>query len=384
MLSPLAALVALSLCTGLVAAAARPCVENINGVWSFPDELEKVGACKVCSADGTRCEQCWEFFSMNAAGDCVSCDATKVPSGSTLTCLSCKGDDPSYCYDCGGRFLLREEEDDVEGYYADGNGNCIQCPTPGCTECQNVTGVCLQCQPGYGYVDGACQKCKQGDRVERTDGVTTIGPLCENCDGDINSCKRCLSGYFFDPAAAACMPCMAGCTRCESAEECSDCEFASFFLDPASGKCVQCPPNCNECSAANQCSRCESGYTNVTNDGSACAPCTDTMCSACPEGVDKCSGCSQSGYGPDPTTTRCVACTMPNCSNCGSSAAACTECGPGFLLEGATATCVPCKVQNCSGCRISSATGQEECAYCADGYMLSTNGNPTTCVPAAA
>lgn len=65
------------------------------------------------------------------------------------------------------------------------------------------------------------------------------------------------------------------------------------------------------------------------------------MCSACPEGVDKCSGCSQSGYGPDPTTTRCVACTMPNCSNCGSSAAACTVCGPGFLLEGATATCVP-------------------------------------------
>lgn len=110
----------------------------------------------------------------------------------------------------------------MEGYYADGNGNCIQvswhagpghgaaavllklcwslpnepqprpsisphlphmqCPTPGCTECQNVTGVCLQCQPGYGYVDGACQKCKQGDRVEQTDeggGVTMIGPLCE-------------------------------------------------------------------------------------------------------------------------------------------------------------------------------------------------------------
>lgn len=58
----------------------------------------------------------------------------------------------------------------------------MQCPTPGCTECQNVTGVCLQCQLGYGYVDGACQKCKQGDSVEQTDEggwVTTIGPLCE-------------------------------------------------------------------------------------------------------------------------------------------------------------------------------------------------------------
>ncbi len=58
-----------------------------------------------------------------------------------------------------------------------------QCPTPHCAECQNVTGVCLQCEPGYGLVGGGCQKCKQGDRVEQTDsegfGVTTILPLCE-------------------------------------------------------------------------------------------------------------------------------------------------------------------------------------------------------------
>lgn len=32
--------------------------------------------------------------------------------------------------------------------------------------------------------------------------------------------------------------CIAGCRRCDSAEECIDCDSASF-KDPASGKCVQ-------------------------------------------------------------------------------------------------------------------------------------------------
>ncbi|PRW32514.1 transmembrane [Chlorella sorokiniana] len=276
--------------TGAAAAAPRPCVENINGVWSDQEELNRVGACKVCSADGTRCEQCWEFFSMNATGDCVPCKSTKTPTGTVLTCISCKGDDPSLCYNCGGRSLVREEEDDVTGYYANESGKCIQCPTPGCTECQNITGVCLQCEPGYGYVDGSCQKCKQGDRIEQTDvegdvtQVTSISPLCENL---------------------------------------------------------------------------------------------------CREGVDKCTQCSELGFGPDPTTARCVACTTPNCADCGNSAAACTKCGPGFVLEGATTTCVPCKVQHCSWCRVSSQTGQEECESCMDGYTSSVvNADPiTACVP---
>ncbi|KAI7838909.1 hypothetical protein COHA_007315 [Chlorella ohadii] len=342
---PLVALLAL-LGTDMAAAAPNLCVANQNGVWSDQEELDRVGACKVCSADGTRCEQCWEFFSMNSSGDCVPCKATEYGegTGAALTCISCKADDPSHCYNCGGRFLLREEPDDFQGFYADANGKCIQCPTPHCAECQNVTGVCLQCEPGYGLV-----------------------------------------GFFFDPAAAACTPCKAGCARCESADECSGCDYG-YLPDPATGQCAPCPSNCQECSAANQCSQCKSGHTNVTTDGSACAACADPLCSFCAEGVDKCTSCSENGFGPDPATKRCVACTTPNCSSCSDSAATCTECGPGYVLDGATGACEPCKVQNCSWCRISSQTGQEECESCLNGYTSSVaNADPiTACVPGSA
>lgn len=58
----------------------------------------------------------------------MQCEGTDLPDGgTTMTCLSCNGDDPKFCYDCGGRPLLREEPwDDFEGYYADGTGLCIQ------------------------------------------------------------------------------------------------------------------------------------------------------------------------------------------------------------------------------------------------------------------
>lgn len=218
-------------------------------------------------------------------------------------------------------------------------------------------------------------------------------------------------------AACPCVQCMDNCGSCTSADSCDECQSGAFF-DPATRACVQvpplppahllpepaswlqrppcslpislsirapchlqCAPNCSECTSLQQCSMCEPGHTNVTTDGSVCSPCTESMCSSCPKGVDQCSSCQESGFGPD-STGRCVACTVERCSDCGESSTTCTNCSPGYLLDGASGSCAPCKVQNCSACRLDG--GQEVCDICGDGYE-SPEVNPpfTECFPAS-
>lgn len=134
----------------------------------------------------------------------AQCASVNFGDTELATCLSCKPDDPSYCYDCNGRVFLREDAADWEAFYADGNGRCLrasawvlraargpagwgtgagqlcclrpdgcphiwplprprpQCPDPYCSECQTGTGACKECRLGYGLVNGTCQACKQG------------------------------------------------------------------------------------------------------------------------------------------------------------------------------------------------------------------------------
>lgn len=55
--------------------------------------------CKNCTADGSRCEVCWEDFGLTKSGECVKC-LPKLKEGGTLptvVCTSCDGDVPDIC-----------------------------------------------------------------------------------------------------------------------------------------------------------------------------------------------------------------------------------------------------------------------------------------------
>lgn len=59
----------------------NPCVESLDGVFASEEDLQAVGACKQCAADGSSCQECWPFFSLSASGDCI-------PVRCTLACQS--------------------------------------------------------------------------------------------------------------------------------------------------------------------------------------------------------------------------------------------------------------------------------------------------------
>ncbi len=59
--------------------------------------------CKACTADGARCEACWEGWGLTKSGECKQClpklrlDAYGNMDMPASLCTSCDGDAPDIC-----------------------------------------------------------------------------------------------------------------------------------------------------------------------------------------------------------------------------------------------------------------------------------------------
>ncbi|PRW59821.1 REJ domain [Chlorella sorokiniana] len=295
----LGALLALS-CAGAAQAA---CVADPD--YGYGDGSS---GCKNCTADGARCETCWEGWGLTKSGECKECLPKLKVDGSmsraTSVCTSCDGDAPDICTACGpfcntpgcfGYFLPEVKA----GVY------CTPCPISGCADCKDLTGNCIECRPGLGLVDGECRGCRDED--------------CKTCDGNLSKCTECRQPkpMFWE----------------------------GLYLD-AAGKCTKCPSGCREC--------------NLTADGKGCELCADGS-------ADKCQSCLL-GYTLNSATQQCepVACKVAGCLSCEDDASRCDPeigCGAGKWYDEASNTCSPCS----EGCADCSKFG---CGRCSDGYWM--------------
>jgi hypothetical protein len=116
------------------------------------------------------------------------------------------------------------------------HGNCLN------TECQDDTGYCIQCKPGfYGF---QCQhNCS----------------LCENERCDLRICSSgCTTGYYEYKTGidTMCQNCPTNCKHCKDGKTCYICNNG-FYLYKFYGNvyCVQCPDcviqGCNQCQIHN-------------------------------------------------------------------------------------------------------------------------------------
>jgi hypothetical protein len=246
------------------------------------------GECGVANCIGClsgTCTQCEDgyFLSSNLCTPCVdpqcrtctssSCSLCKAgyyvqfPSKncapcSQLNCLNC--DSNANCNTC------------MQGYFPVANDDGVRlCQNCGdsCSVCANAS-VCQQCQQGSFLVrvgaEAFCQSCganlcatcdqegncltclnnsyvhtdpDSGDRRCFPCG----SPNCLTCEGTLDLCTTCRTGYYLDPQEDdECQPCAEfGCAACSSPAACSDCLPGYRY---SNAQCSACPTeNCKYC-----------------------------------------------------------------------------------------------------------------------------------------
>lgn len=127
-----------------------------------------------------------------------------------------------------------------DGQYRDENGICQSCHFA-CTTCTGPSAAdCFGCGNDYVFYNGKCgyDTCPTGMTVPA--GYNTQDRICVNCQancddctGDVGSCKNCTAGYFFNPINRICQ------TTCPSA----------YWKNNETRVCEACSDNCISCSA---------------------------------------------------------------------------------------------------------------------------------------
>ncbi|PSC69074.1 serine threonine [Micractinium conductrix] len=335
------------------------CIENPY----HPFESEFPGTCKTCDSDNSTCLECFDGYGL-VEGKCERCEE--------YNCGACEGD-IDVCTDC--TFYWDEAPD--TGFYAAGNGTCVECPTTYCRLCHNSNGTCFECNTQYGVMgDGTCEQCDDQD-------------ACLRCDGDTAQCDECYDGFVL--LAGKCVACPKDCAKCSDPETCTQCDGSSsddfdrgVVLDPPTSQCVPCAVGCAACPRGpGTCDSCYSSAWTNTTDGS-CVTCTDPHCTTCaPYKPDQCKICASFNdagdlqWGADKATGKCIDCLAgPNCASCQMDASVCDWCNDGHITDvvDAGTECRPCSsiTPHCSGCTWDATVqpAKQSCDACEQGWEL--------------
>ena len=134
---------------------------------------------------------------------------------------------------------------------------------------------------------------------------------CESCTGGAASdCSLCASGYFLHPTTSVCSP------------SCPD----GYFQDNVLRTCPLCDSSCLTCSdSASHCLSCSAQH--FSSGPNECSPC-HPLCKSCSGAENSmCTGCVDSAYLVDGTTTCVSECSL-YAANYYSDGSICKACHP--------------------------------------------------------
>lgn len=176
--------------------------------------------CKVCSVDGTVCDECLpDNFKINSSTDCAFC--------------------PTAGY--------------IDGTHP--NQTCESCTIPGCLDCIDLF-TCQTCDTANGYSisnDSSCHNCPVGQFLD------FLNNTCEPCQGDCtscgnnaNDCTACTGNLVVSGTAGSrtCVDppesqpgCDPSCASCETTTptQCLTCPFGKCMSNTQT--CIECPPS---------------------------------------------------------------------------------------------------------------------------------------------
>ena len=280
---------------------------------------ETNGCFKYNSQDPTKCVLCRYGYGYNTTtNQCDICPKGYYSNGGNTPCYSCL--DYGECANMNNEekhtkcryFTYKEGSSQCEycgvGKHTNSlNTDCLDCPRH-CLECSSGRkgGTCLQCEKGYGLVNGGkygCEKCTGTNQY--SDGHTEClslrnnnmflfnaqsqsyrhnqcGKHCEVCSlGKIGACTKCFDGYKLNITNWSCDPIDGktdnddGNSGNNDASKCID-DDGKVFVNNTCTECYKIASQCSTCHIVNgtndevQCDEC---YAPYVLDGQVCKPC---------------------------------------------------------------------------------------------------------------
>eukprot|EP01017_Pseudomicrothorax_dubius_P030340 TRINITY_DN3777_c0_g1_i4.p1 TRINITY_DN3777_c0_g1~~TRINITY_DN3777_c0_g1_i4.p1 ORF type:complete len:547 (-),score=46.59 TRINITY_DN3777_c0_g1_i4:62-1702(-) len=218
------------------------CTKCINSHYLVNGECQSCSSyCQKC-ASADKCTECTpKMYYLKSDGTCEDCkyiDRNCRECDNNQKCLACN---PIQIYAGSNNRLTLV------------NNKCVECPF-NCDKCDG-NAVCLECKKDAKLVDGKC--------------VRTSISNCDEIDGELTKCKKCIKGYRLIEGGASC--------------EHFICPFDGQGMD-GERKCVDCIPNCKICDMKNKiCIDTAPGYY---FDGTDVKPC-QKGCAQCKKENDK-------------------------------------------------------------------------------------------------
>ncbi|KAF6757699.1 TNFR/NGFR cysteine-rich region family protein [Ephemerocybe angulata] len=423
-------------------------LNNLESVACSP-ACSNAGLCTVagkclCAAAfaGASCEQCLPGFFGPKCQPCPSnCDTCDQGISGTGRCLKPTiPNKPSTCNcvngvcgangQCECTTGFEAGADGVacgkcaSGFFRSSTGDCKVCGL-GCNQCEDTTGTCTSCRPGFTQDGSDKSICNAPAQVRSNGQVCPAGSFgngadcgvcnsaCDACTGpSANDCSSCARGTIFlngvcvtpnsdgvcagsnriaDNVRKECDSCGAKCTSCRipnfsqasiiSARQCTGC-IAGFFL--SNGECVEtCPDGTFVGSDLKSCQACDSSCRTCSDSANSCIACANNQLAAAGRCVDTCpAGTFQSS-----SASSCTTC-HPDCASCsGGEFNQCTACPADrpVLLNGrclptctktqffdaASGTCQACD-SSCSSC---FGPGPANCAACSSATQVLRQGS---------
>ncbi|KAM3142366.1 hypothetical protein pb186bvf_005523 [Paramecium bursaria] len=226
------------------------------------------------------CQKCdSSCINCNSALECIDCPFTRQIDQTTQLCgcsqgfyeiadqILC-GTCLQNCYTCqnnleclsciDNQILLNGQCICADGFYSDGNLNCISCDSKqGLYQIECNKG---NCSDGF-WTPG--EKCDDGNTVDR-DG-------CTQCLIDTN--YQCINNLN---QPSVCYKCQDNCKLCSyqfGAVKCKQCQDGYYL---SQNQCIQCSSNCLACQSKSFCTSCPITDTKVNDDGT-CPKCDENM-----------------------------------------------------------------------------------------------------------
>lgn len=359
---------------------------------------------KCVQVDPERCTE------IDAAGRCLSCDATSYSSPTTGTCVpvpadqlvaNCARHGPQLqCLECNNRYYLE----------------------PALNLCRRVVREIAQCEV-YGRKGKTCEKCKLGYFLAPDGSRCDLNSTPRGCgQASYVGCFNCGAGYMYNPgfrvAATGALSRRAG---TEALAQVATSQATDFFNtiynrrlnSPFVSPCVKIAiPNCLRLRTEKRCAECEDGYFRTKNwqcRKKPLAPIANciiyrspTVCRECGnefflsnayrcvptlailncvtyDGTRFSSTCKQCQPTMFVQNNACVNRVNTNIANCQTFAPladVCQACNTGFVLTTDRLACLAA-IANCAAYDTSSSTSATlSCTSCNDTFVLTGN----TCV----
>ena len=156
--------------------------------------------CAECN--GSVCSLCWDAF-ISSNGTCVKPSTTRDRCrryASSSACLTCQN-----------------------GYYVDGNGNCVSIPINNCLTYSTLSG-CLTCDNGIRLANNTCNT-----------NTPCTTPNCNQCT-EQNVCVQCQPSYYLS-AANLCVASSNAVQNCDFRTENNTCARCAYGYYDNNGAC---------------------------------------------------------------------------------------------------------------------------------------------------